>query len=268
MPTAYAYRRVSTADQAVHGFSLSAQKDSAKAYYVALKSATDKYPDLKWGGFFKDEGKSAWKHAFANREEGGRLCHLLKEGDHIIFCRLERAFRNIKDYVCQMEAWNKQGVIVHFVDQWINMDTANGRLLGNVLSAVAQWESDVKSERCREVALKRKKERRPMNGNVPHGMTVMGRGKNRRYVYDPGQRPILRLIRNYRSKGISYAKISDAIEDMIAKRAGRKPVPRTHFKLKREWPADRVRLAYKEIDKLIPNVPPSERAAMLNGEDE
>ena len=264
MSTAYAYRRVSTVDQARHGFSLSAQKDAAKAYYVALKSATDKYPDLKWGGFFKDEGQSAWKHTFSNREEGGRLCGLLKEGDHIIFCRLDRAFRNIKDYVCQMEEWKKQGVIVHFVDQWINMDTANGRLLGNVLSAVAQWESDVTSERGKEVALKRKEERRPMNGNNPPGMQKVGRGKDKRFAPDPSQRPVLRLIKFYRSKGISYARISDRIEELQANRDGRKPIPRQHFKLKREWPVGRVMTAARVLDKLVPDVPPSQRAAILN----
>ena len=266
MPTAYAYRRVSTVDQAQHGFSLSAQKDAAKAYYVALKSATDKYPDLKWGGFFKDEGASAWKHTFAKRVEGGRLCSLLKKGDHIIFCRLDRAFRNIKDYVCQMEAWNKQGVIIHFVDQWINMDTANGRLLGNVLSAVAQWESDVKSERCKEVAAKRKKERRPMNGNNPPGMQKVGRGKDKRFAPDPSQRPAIRLIKFYRSRGVSFAKISDRLEELYARRENRRPVPRQHFKLKREWNTERVRHTAKFIDKLMPDVPPSQRAAILNGE--
>ena len=265
---AYAYRRVSTVDQATHGFSLSSQKDSAKAYYVALTSATDKYPCLQWGGFYKDEGKSAWKHDFSERAEGSKLCQLLRPGDHIIFCRLDRAFRNLRDYVLQMERWSSQGIVVHFVDQWINMDTANGRLLGNVLSAVAQWESDVKSERIKEGIARRRGEGRPMNGSTPPGMQRVGSGRDIKFAPDPGQRPILRLIRIYRNSGMSYDKISDRIEELIADRENRKPIPRTHFTMKRAWPADKIRHTAKRLDKLIPNVPPSERAAMLNGEDE
>jgi DNA invertase Pin-like site-specific DNA recombinase len=265
---AYAYRRVSTVDQASTGFSLSSQKDSSKAYYVALTSATDKYPGLEWGGFYKDEGKSAWKHDFASRKEGGKLCELLNPGDHIIFCRLDRAFRNLKDYVLQMEKWNSRGIVVHFVDQWINMDTANGRLLGNVLSAVAQWESDIKSERIKEGIARRRGENRPMNGSTPPGMQKIGPASDARFAPDPSQRPILRLIRIYRNSGMSYDRISDRLEDLLASREGRKPVPRTHFTMKRDWSADKIRHTAKRLDKLIPNVPPSERAAMLNGDDE
>ena len=45
MATAYAYRRVSTIDQAQHGFSLEAQKDAANAYYQMLIHTQEKYKD-------------------------------------------------------------------------------------------------------------------------------------------------------------------------------------------------------------------------------
>jgi DNA invertase Pin-like site-specific DNA recombinase len=263
MRKAYAYIRVSTVDQAESGFSLDAQKESARAYYDML-IRQDRYADLKWGGFYSDKGQSAWKLAFHLRKEGARITGRLKDGDQIIFCKLDRAFRSLKDAINQMEDWMQSDIGVHFVDQGLNMDTANGRLVVNVMTCVAQWESEIKSERVRSALMMKKKNHQPVNQKVPAGKKTAGNGRNKRYVMDTSQRPVLRLIKYLRNRGMSYRRISDRIELLQASRAGRKPIPETHFKLSRDWGWRKVCGACENMDYLMPDGCPSERRKIWN----
>ena len=267
MSKAYAYIRVSTVDQAENGFSLQAQKDAAEAYYSMLVHQ-DKYKDVKWGGFFSDDGQSAWKLPFHSRKEGARLAAKLREGDQIIFCKLDRAFRSLKDGINQMEDWMQMGVGVHFVDQGLNMDTANGRLVVNVMTCVAQWESEIKSERVKEALSRKKSNDQPVNQKVPTGKTLVGAGRNKRYVFDPQQRPLIRLIKYHRNCGMSYRRISDRVEELLAAREGRRVIPAVHFTLNREWGWRRVQATCEKMSYLMPDGPPSERRKIWNRENE
>lgn len=265
MSKAYAYIRVSTVDQAENGFSLDAQKDAASAYYDMLLHQ-ERYSDVEWGGFYSDEGQSAWKLPFNQRKKGAEISAKLQEGDQIIFCKLDRAFRSLKDAINQMEDWMQSGIGVHFVDQGLNMDTANGRLVVNVMTCVAQWESEIKSERVRS-ALRRKKDNgQPVNQKTPSGKVLVGVGRNKRYVFDPQQRPVIRLIKYYRNCGMSYRRISDRVEELLAAREGRKAIPAVHFSLQREWGWRRVQATCEKMSYLMPDGPPSERRKIWNKE--
>ena len=263
MAKAYAYVRVSTVDQAANGLSLDTQEQSAKAYHNMLTSQ-ERYKDLEWGGFYNDGGQSAWKVCFSERKQGKKLLAKLEPGDHLIFCRLDRAFRRITDAINQMDEWMRQGIGIHFVDQGLNMDTANGRLVVNVMTVVAQWESDIKSERCKEVHARKKSEGKPVNQKVPQGKKLVGTGENKRYVRDTSLLLYYRYIRILRGKGMSFAAISDRIEDVLAARENRKPVPRVHFKHKRAWTTDKIRKCCGKMDELMPDGRPSERVRAWN----
>ena len=263
MSKAYAYIRVSTVDQAENGFSLDAQKDSAEAYFKML-ACQERYSGLEWGGFYSDDGQSAWRLPFAHRKEGAKLASRLKPGDQIIFCKLDRAFRRLKDAINQMEDWFNAGIGVHFVDQGLNMDTANGRLVINCMSVFAQWESEIKSERVKEALARKKRNNQPVNQNTPTGKAVVGAGKNKRFVLDPGQRPVIRLIKFYRNCGMSLAAISDRLEGLLAAREGRTPIPAVHFKLKRVWSKRKVQAVCEQMDYLMPDGCPSERRKVWN----
>lgn len=263
MSKAFAYIRVSTVDQAENGFSLDAQKDSAKAYYQML-SCQERYSGLEWGGFYSDDGQSAWKRPFSQREQGAKLAAKLQPGDQIIFCKLDRAFRRLKDAINQMEDWFNAGIGVHFVDQGLNMDTANGRLVINCMSVFAQWESEIKSERVKEALARKKRNNQPVNQKVPTGKVIVGGGKNKRFVLDPRQRPVIRLIKFYRNCGMSLGAISDRLEEMIAVREGRTPIPAVHFTLKRPWTKRKVQAVCEQMDYLMPDGCPSERRKVWN----
>ena len=263
MCKAYAYIRVSTVDQAENGFSLDAQKDASVAYYEMLRHQS-RYSDLEWGGFYSDDGQSAWRRPFSEREQGSKLLSKLKPGDQIIFCKLDRAFRRLKDAINQMEDWFDSGIGVHFVDQGLNMDTANGRLVINCMSVFAQWESEIKSERVKEALARKKRNNQPVNQKVPTGKVIVGGGKNKRFVLDPRQRPVIRLIKFYRNCGMSLGAISDRLEEMIAVREGRTPIPAVHFTLKRPWTKRKVQAVCEQMDYLMPDGCPSERRKVWN----
>ena len=265
MSKAFAYIRVSTVDQAENGFSLDAQKDAARAYYEMLLHQS-RYPNLKWGGFYSDDGQSAWKLSFAQRKQGSKLVSKLKKGDQVIFCKLDRAFRRLKDAIIQMEDWIDKGIGVHFVDQGINMDTANGRLMVNCMSVFAQWESEIKGERVKEALARKKRNNQPVNQNTPTGKTLVGGGRSKRFVLDPSQRPVIRLIKFYRNCGMSLGLVSDRLEALLAARDGRTPIPAVHFKLKREWSKRRIQAICERMDYLMPDGCPSERREVWNKE--
>jgi len=123
--------------------------------------------------------------------------------------------------------------------------------------------SDV-SEKIREAMDRRKRNSQPVNQKVPVGKVLVGTGQNKRFVFDPSQRPVIRLIKYYRNCGLSLSRISDKLEELLSKREGRDPVPAVHFKLKRAWTKRRVQHVCGRLEILMPDGPPSVRRMIWN----
>ena len=250
MPKVYAYLRVSKDEQSLNGESLDDQAARAMAYFNLLKTLPTSDSDLEWGGFFFEKGESAWKTRLVDREEGRRLNKSLERDDHVVFLRMDRAFRSVQDFTTTLPAWEQRGVTIHFIDQSVNLATPNGKFFANVLVAVAQWESDIKSLRNREAAAKRKSEGRMNTRQPPIG--YMAVGKRNVLVKDPAQISVMRLIHYMRTRhGYSFDIISDKLEDMLAARDGRKPRRRNGFDGSRPWPKDRVRRAFLRYERIM-----------------
>tara|TARA_R110000824_G_scaffold14905_3_gene63108 strand:+ start:2479 stop:3261 length:783 start_codon:yes stop_codon:yes gene_type:complete len=250
MPKVYAYLRVSKDEQSLNGESLDDQAARSMAYFNLLKTLPTSDSDLEWGGFFFEKGESAWKTRLVDREEGRRLNKSLERDDHVVFLRMDRAFRSVQDFTTTLPAWEQRGVTIHFIDQSVNLATPNGKFFANVLVAVAQWESDIKSLRNREAAAKRKSEGRMNTRQPPIG--YMAVGKRNVLVKDPAQISVMRLIHYMRTRhGYSFDIISDKLEDMLAIRDGRKPRRRNGFDGSRPWPKDRVRRAFLRYERIM-----------------
>ncbi len=233
MPKVYAYLRVSKDEQSLNGESLDDQAARAMAYFDLLKTLPTSDSGLEWGGFFFEKGESAWKTRLVDREEGRRLNK-----------------RSVQDFTTTLPAWEQRGVTIHFIDQSVNLATPNGKFFANVLVAVAQWESDIKSLRNREAAAKRKSEGRMNTRQPPIG--YMAVGKRNVLVKDPAQISVMRLIHYMRTRhGYSFDIISDKLEDMLATRDGRKPRRRNGFDGSRPWPKDRVRRAFLRYERIM-----------------
>ena len=71
----------------------------------------------------------------------------IREGDTLVVTRLDRLARSTL-YLCQIAAdLERKQVNLQVLDQNINTNDATGRLLFNMLGAVAQFETEIRAER-------------------------------------------------------------------------------------------------------------------------
>ena len=74
----------------------------------------------------------------------------VREGDVLVITRLDRLARSTL-HLCQIaETLDKKGVNLQVLDQSINTADATGRLLFNMLGAIGQFETEIRSERQME----------------------------------------------------------------------------------------------------------------------
>lgn len=153
MPKVYGYARLSHADK-FDKDSIPAQRDRIRAYYdFNLKNSAE------WVGVFDDaKATSASKVAFENRVAGQKLLNLLEPGDHIVFDKVDRVWRSMKDFVGLMEIFRSRNINVHFCDfrgASITLGTPMGDFFLTMIVAIAELESKTTGARIKE-AMKRK----------------------------------------------------------------------------------------------------------------
>jgi len=244
VPKVYSYIRVSTEEQAASGLGLASQERRARAYYDYMITL-DEYKDFEWGGVYEESGVSAYTVAFVSRPKGGELNAVLEKGDHVVFLRLDRAFRSVKDFLATNEMWELRGVNAHFLDLGVDMSTANGRLTLHILASVAQWESDVKSERTKAGLAERKLRNRKYCRHAPYGFTY--KGNKRTAVPNPDEMVIMRYIVHLRDhEELSWKKIDNRLEVVLAGRENRKQ----HMEWDRRWKWQACQRAYKAWKRL------------------
>lgn len=211
MALAYIYTRVSTKDQAVDGTSLETQAKACLDYAAA--AGLTLAPDSNAGrpGVFVDGGVSAYKKRFIERNAGKMIASKMRPGNHIIMHTLDRGFRSVYDFSKQVNFWASKNITVHLVTENIRLDTANGRLLANIISSIAQWKSELLSERVRES--------QAMKKNDPDYVPGRKRSRNN-LVLPPAEAAILNRIKpappeppKIYGRVIAYARVSTADQD-------------------------------------------------------
>ena len=74
----------------------------------------------------------------------------VREGDTLVVTRLDRLARSTL-HLCQIaNDLDKKNVNLHVLDQHIDTSDATGRLLFNMLGAIAQFETEIRAERQRD----------------------------------------------------------------------------------------------------------------------
>lgn len=151
----FAYCRVSGKESAKSDISIPTQRASArdfkKKHYPDMPWAEESYPFDSAPGFFVDRAVSAWSKMFDQRMGSSKILELAEAGDVVIIHSVDRGFRNVADYGNTVSLLTKKGVTVRFsIDESVNFSTASGKFMGNLLATVAQYSSDIKSERTRE----------------------------------------------------------------------------------------------------------------------
>ena len=138
------YRRVSTDEQALHGYSLKTQDDTLNEYC--------KEKGYRIVGDYVDEGISGAKPPL-KRPALKRLLDDVQAGkiDIVIFTKLDRWFRSIEQYYKVQEILERNNVAWQAVLEDYNTATADGRLKVNIMLSVAANERERTSERIKVV---------------------------------------------------------------------------------------------------------------------
>ena len=156
------YIRVSTDEQALHGLSLESQKEALTQYANAH--------NMQIVDVYADEGITARK-ALNKRLQFQRLMSDVQAGkiDLILVTKLDRWFRNIKDYHNTQEILEKHNCNWRTIYESYDTSTSSGRLHINIMLSVNQDECDRTSERIKAVFKHKLDKKEAVSGSLPMG---------------------------------------------------------------------------------------------------
>lgn len=160
--------RVSTEEQERHGESMQAQEEALVEYANAN--------NMKIYKIYRDGGFSARKPVL-KRPAMLELLEDVKAGkiDMILFTKLDRWFRNVKEYYKIQEVLERNKVVWKAILEDYSTATADGRLKVNIMLSVAENEADRTSERIKFVFQSKvmRKEAIFPSQNAPFGYKVV-----------------------------------------------------------------------------------------------
>jgi Site-specific recombinases, DNA invertase Pin homologs len=135
------YLRVSTEEQATSGLGLRAQRETIQRY------ADSHGWDVVW---YADEGLSAKSLDRPQLQAALTRLHVppkRRDVDGIVVAKLDRLSRSVHDFsgVLNLAVTRKWAVVA--IDLGVDTSTPTGKLVANVMMAVAEWEREVIGER-------------------------------------------------------------------------------------------------------------------------
>lgn len=201
------FERVSTEEQSKHGFSIQAQTESLEKYCVDNK--------IKIVDHYCDEGVSAGK-PYTKRPEMKRLLEDVAAGkiDIILFTRLDRWFRNVKEYFKVQEILDNHKVEWKAIHEDYDTTTPNGRMAITIFLAIAQAEREKGAERIRDVFESKRKRKESFFGKnaTPVGyVEQLDADGVRRLVKDPN---LQQALEEFWEIAIAYNNINKAAKHM------------------------------------------------------
>ena len=180
------YIRVSTQEQCLHGLSLESQREALISYAQAH--------NMQVVDVYADEGITARK-ALNKRLQFQRLIKDVQAGkiDLILVTKLDRWFRNIKDYHNTQEILEKHNCNWRTIYENYDTSTASGRLHINIMLSVNQDECDRTSERIKAVFEHKKDKKEATTGAMPLGYKVV----DKKIVKDEALAPLVNDVFDY-----------------------------------------------------------------------
>ena len=197
------YPRVSTEEQFLRGYSLQTQEEVLTQYAYEH--------GYKIVNVYRDEGHSARKPALKRKVMQDLLADVQAgKIDRILFIKLDRWFRNVREYHKIQEILEAHGVTWQATMEDYNTATADGRLKVNIMLSVAENESDRTSERIKFVfdGKRRRKEWCFTGGpgQWPYGYMPQVIDGVKRCVKNPEVEPIVQDFWDYVLKYSSVRK--------------------------------------------------------------
>ena len=140
-----------------------------------------------------------------NRPDFQKLLALVKRGKirGIIITRIDRITRSLITLKKLVDTLNEHEVSLVILDQKMDLGTAQGKLLLNMLGTLAEWEVDLLSERVKH-GKKHQRNQQWANGSCPWGYKVI----DHQYVLD--QTPFLCLLSD-RPDDIELGLVTDSV---------------------------------------------------------
>lgn len=196
-PRAIGYVRVSTKGQADNGVSIDMQREKIRAYC--------EFYELELVDILEDAGKSGKN---MKRPAAQELIKLVEDKafDALIIYKLDRLGRSVIDLLSFSQLLEKNDVSLHSINEKLDTTSSFGRFFFTVISALAQLERDIISERTRE-AMDHKRQRGELLGSAPIGKMVVGN----LLVDDPETIRIIDLVKDWREEGNSLRQIGNLL---------------------------------------------------------
>lgn len=230
------YIRCSHQDSVDSGLGLEAQLAACRRFAARLQ---EQNPNLPVVLEFSDEAVSAYMHRFKLRPNGKKLTEQLQPGDHVLFARLDRAFRSVRDCAETIPEWQERGIHIHFVNDGLDTTTPIGRAMVSIMSAFAQIEPEMTSTRTREALRELRTLGRGVNSCF--GFKWERAGDEKSLVPDKARIKQIRLSVLINRRRLSLAATMRRVEELYAKHEGRRPLPEAGISLycAKKWIGDR-----------------------------
>lgn len=151
MACVFGYTRIST-DDTKQIYSLEGQAEQIRLTFLAKAARPDHafaQPGVRLIEQPHQDMISAYKYRFRDRPAGSRLYNEAQRGDHILAVSYDRAFRDTRDMLDTLDAFELRGVTMHFLNVDVDPSTAMGRLIMTILTGMAAWEVQNRGDRVR-----------------------------------------------------------------------------------------------------------------------
>ena len=205
--SAIGYVRVSTEEQAKEGISIDAQSEKLRQYADLHEiNLVDIIVDA--GASAKSLKRPGLDNALTMLQSG--------EADALLIYKLDRLTRSVVDLGRLIDEYFKRYELLSVMDD-LNTSSANGRLVLNVLTSIAQWERETICERTAD-SLQYMKEQRRVYNHLPLGYRDNG---GMLQPIDDEQITVAEIF-DMKSKGMSMHKIANSLNErgIVGKRGG------------------------------------------------
>jgi site-specific DNA recombinase len=209
---ACAYIRCSTAEQAIDGMSLDAQRSRISSWCEATGT--------ELAEIITDAGISGTR-PLADRPGGARIASLLTarnpDVDTVVIARLDRLGRNAAESLGYLRQFTVGKVSLVSVTDRLDLSSATGRAMAQMSAVFAELERALIAQRTSEALRELRSQGRPY-GSVAYGWNREGD----RLVECEIEQCVLARIRRMRGRRLSYARIASKLnsDGIAAKRGG------------------------------------------------
>ena len=202
----FGYIRVSTTMQVEEGISLENQESKIKAWCV--------FHDYELVKIYADKGISG--RDIAKRKQLQELLECIEAGDTLVVYSFSRLSRSVKDFLHITTMLSERSCNIVILKENFDTTTPHGKFSATMMSAMAQLESDMTSERVKD-AMKHKMSKNEHVGRPPYGWRVAGT-KGSGLIQNQAEQTIIRRIRKMRhltigKRPMSYLKIAERLNE-------------------------------------------------------